>query len=201
VLDEPVLDPVVADPVLEPVVVDPVVLEPLVAEPVVLAPLVPEPAAPVPPDADPVALVPPALPVLLAPLVVEPVVLDPVVLDPPVPVPVLPAPVPVALPLLGGKADWLEPEPPSLFEPELVSPLQASRPTVAEAPITTTTWNSLSILMGFVILHRDVRDPPVRLSNEESRVSLVAKGIGRPWYPEDDPIVSRHVFLQSGAAC
>jgi hypothetical protein len=64
---------------------------------------------------------------------------------------------------------------PLLLVPSPADPLlQAARPTVDEAPITTTAWNSLSIFMGGGIPRGKGRGPRSTVSAAETRTSRVA---------------------------
>jgi hypothetical protein len=149
------LDPLEADPLdalplwLVPLLAVPLLLVPLLAVPLLLVPLLAVPLLLVPLLLVPLLAVPllPTEPLLPAPLLAEPLLL----------VPVLAEPLP-AEPLV------------------VVSPPQAARPTVDEAPITTTTWNSLSMFMEGGIPHGKGRGP--RLKRVRGGSQTVPPGIG-----------------------
>jgi hypothetical protein len=132
------LAPLSIEPWLAPLSAGPPWLAPLSAEP--LLPLLPEP------------LLPELLPLLVEPLLVEPLLpplVEPLELPPLAEPPLLPLMAPPESVSAGSP----EVDPPSSLEPAVVPPLpllQAARPTVDEAPMTTTTWNSLSIFMAAV---------------------------------------------------
>jgi hypothetical protein len=141
------VDPLEADP-LDPL---PLLLVPLLAEPLLLVPLLAEPLLLEPLLAEPLLLEP----LLAEPLLLEPLLAEPLLLEPLLPVPLLLEPLlPVPPP-----ADPL---------------LQAARPTVDEVPITTRTWNSLSIFMRGGIPRGKVRGPRLTVAAAESSTSRVA---------------------------
>jgi hypothetical protein len=137
-------------------------------DPLEADPLDPLPLPPVPLLVEAPLLAAPLLPVLLlveAPLLAEPSLPVPLLVEPPL----LAEPLlPVSLPSL--------PPPSSLEETPvpLVLLLQAASPTVDEAPVTTTTRNSLSIFMSGDIPRRTHRGPPVTVSSADARTSLAA---------------------------
>ncbi len=159
---------------------------------------------------DPLLL--PLLDPLLLPLLLPlPLPLDvPLLLDVVVPL-LLPLPLLDVLPPLLDVAPMLplllppvspdSPASPSPPEPAgVLLLLQAARPTVDEAPITTRTWNSLSMFMSDGIPHEKARDPPITVSATESRASRVERLRRDPMPPlraAEIHASSRDVLLQS----
>jgi hypothetical protein len=181
----PLLDPLL-DPLLEPLL-DPL-LEPLL-EPL-LDPLLEPLLLPLPLPLD--------VPLLLD--VVAPLLLPLPLLDVVPLLDVLP-PLLDVVPLLLPPVSPDSPASPSPPEPAgVLLLLQAARPTVDEAPITTRTWNSLSMFMSDGIPHEKARDPPITVSATESRASRVEWLRRDPMPPlraAEIVASSRDVLLQS----